>query len=73
MLQIEFILGCGITTGSFPVRPQTGSGNVFLVARGTDIWTLIVVQPLVEFQVDKLGKLGRTEVTSIRFLTRVES
>lgn len=55
------------------MRPQTGSGNVFFVARGTDIWTLIVVQPLVKFKMDKLGKLGRTQVTSIRFLTRVES
>lgn len=71
-MQIEFILGRGITTGCFPMRSQPGCGNVLFVTRRADVRSLIVVKSLVKLEMNELRELGRTEVTSIRFLTRMK-
>lgn len=46
--------------------------DVALVAMGTLVGSLPGVEALVEFQVHKLGELGRAHLALVRFLSRVK-
>ena len=60
------------TLGCLPVRPESRGRDVGLATGATDEGSLIVVQPLVQLQVDKLGETQGTFLTSKRFLSLVE-
>lgn len=57
----------------FPVGSQTRSGNVGFVATSADERSLIVVKPLVQFQMNKLCEAQRTLLTCERFFAFVQS
>lgn len=78
--QEERSLGCDgllgwrrLAFGGFPVGPQTRGGNVGFVATSADEWPLIVMQPLVKLQVNKLCEAQRTLFTGKRFFPFVQS
>ena len=52
---------------------ETRGGNVRFVATSTDEWSLVVVQSLVQFQMNKLSEAQRTLLASKRFFTFVQS
>ena len=61
-----FALGC------LPVCPQSRGRDVRLATGAADEGSLIVVEPLVQLQVDKLGEAQRTLLTSKWFLSLVK-
>lgn len=65
--------GVRLTGSRLPVGPESGRRDVLLVTRLARVGSLVRVQPFVQLEVDKLGELGRTEVTQVRLLTGVQS
>lgn len=71
--QSQFLFqAAGFAIGRLPVRPQSAGADVFLLASAARVRPLVGVQPFVEFQVDELRKFGRTQVTSVGFLSGME-
>ena len=54
------------------MRPKSAGADIFLLASAARVRPLVGVQPFVEFQVDELRKFGRTQVTSVGFLSGME-
>lgn len=59
--------------GCLPMRSQAARRNVGLVASATDERSLVVMQPLVQFEVNILRKSRRALVAGIRLVARMKS
>jgi len=54
------------------VGPQSAGADVLLLASAASVRSLVGVQSLVQFQVDKLGEFGRTQIAGVRLLAGMQ-
>lgn len=71
-ISIQFIINIvGFTRSSLPMRPQSRSTNIILSTFLANIRAFIRMKPLMQLQMNKLRKLRRTKITSVRLLPRM--
>lgn len=68
-----FLGRAGLALGRLPVGAQAACGDVALTAGAADEGPLVVVEPFVKLQMDKLRKAERTLFAGERLFSFVES